>query len=1094
MGEKPTKDQGRPQRVRLNPEKVMPWTKRGEATVGSEEVAATSTSPGRGRGAAASPAAGEVVSLARPVSGRKQGERPAAAKGQGGRRPEGYSRSGSRLTSLDGGKAAKGKASRGAKGAHPGKGKKAKAKGKGIGGREVGRKPGAFTALGRAVKAAFAPLGRGLKAVGSPLGRGVGKAGAVVGKGGRALSEKMLEGAERVFGSPAETPERVLPRRERREALRQGLDIRELAQETALPARGGAAARGVVASRERLLELNWPFLVAFFGLGALLLFPPYFRGLFFAPEQEWALLGAAVVAVGCLWWLVGRKDYDFLSHPMDYLALALPAAYIASAIAGPAAPRLAVDGAVKVLLYSLVFWTASRLAITQPRRLFLINIAYLAVVGVAAAGFLTAVGVLHIKDGFVGGRIFSTMQYPNSLAAYLAAGSFLGFYLWGRAKERWRWAYTLGNYILLLIFVSTMSRGAFLVYPVAGLIFLIFAPGEKRWWWVSHLILVGAAALLGNWRLLGFIQAGHMGWAWGWLGIGAGAALIGELILIMARRILTGRLRMSPGRAGGVMAAILVVVLVAGTIGFVLTRPAAAPGGAGTGILPPQLVQRLESINLSDRNASERLYWAGEAINMIKERPWLGWGGGGWEAAYRARQSYLYSSTQVHNDWIQLGVETGAVGALVWLGLWVAFIVVSVQNWRRFRRQARAAAAGSSGAGVGVSEGAGATDRQFQQTALTVAALMIGGHALIDFDLSLGAISILLWWCWGMTQGGFRALGRPADQLEARRRQEPGYSWMVQHWPQFVPLAAAVAVAVVLPVMFLGGRSAAAQGEKALQANQVAGARQQLSRATKFNPFDPFYRLQLAQALIMSGDAGAADAQLARVQTLGRYDWGIQAAVAQLQWMTGKQEQAVKNLEAARDNWRWSTQPWEELSQAYLVSGLSLLLDAQNAENPPKPADKTVPEAKPKPELAKSLRDKAKGYLEKAQGVPVAIDKQMASLAPRARQLWETGSQPLLAPTLQMRTNAAVAGYYLTGDATKADQELVALQKQAESAKDTFSQSQILIWRAVAKNQAGDAKAATGLLDQAEKLTPGSKQQFEQFKAIKPLKPVPAKP
>lgn len=1151
MGEKPTKDQERARRVRLNPDKVMPWTKRGDASAAQEEVAAAGTGQRPGRGTVASRASGEVISLARPASGRKKAEREAAARGHGGRKPEGYSRSGSRLTSLDGGKVAKGKAkskaAQGSKATYRAKGKKARS------GRGAKGKVAAFTALGRAVKAALSPVGRAAKAVGSLLGRGLGRAGAALGKAGRALSERMLEGAERVFGSPAEAPERVLPRRERREAERRGLDVRELAKEAA-----GLGREAAASPREKLLELNWPFLVSFFGLGALLLFPPYFRGLFFPKEQEWALLGAAVVALGCLWWLVRRRDYDFLSHPMDYLALAVPVTYIASAFAGPASPRLAVDGVIKVVLYFLVFWTASRLAITQPRRLAFFNFAYLAVVGVAAAGFLTAVGVVHIKDGFVNGRIFSTMQYPNSLAAYLAAGSFLGFYLWGRTRERWRWVYALGNYLLLLVFVSTLSRGAFLVYPAAALIFLIFVPGEKRWWWVSHVILVGAAALLGNWRLLAFIQAGKMGWAWGWLGLGAGAALVGELLLLAAQRILSGRLKMAPGRAGGVVAAILVVVLIVGAVGFALTRPAqpvpaagpgapsgqaggqAAPGQTTSGgtaaspqpagakgilerFLPPQLAQRLESINIGERNASERLYWAGEAINMIKERPWLGWGGGGWEAAYRARQSYLYSSTQVHNDWIQLGVETGALGEAAWLGLWIAFLIVSLQNWRRYRREAKVAgvASATSPAGTagmasrpgpsGATGAAGASEGQFQQTALTVAALMIGGHALIDFDLSLGAISILLWWCWGMTRGAARAGRRTDSQLEAKRRQQPGYSWLGQYWPQLVPVALVVAIAVVLPVMFLGGQSAAAQGEKALQSNQVATAQQELSRATKYNPFDPLYRLQLAQVMIMSGDAAAADAQLARAEALGRYDWGIHAAIAQLEWMSDKREQAVKNLEAARDNWRWSTQPWEDLSEAYLVSGLSLTMDAQNAENPPKeeqkpapsPSDKTTkpnaevkpaPEAKPDAQLAKSLREQAKGYFEKAQGVPAAIEKQMASLSPRARQLWETGTQPLLAPTLRMRANAAVAGYYLTGDAIKADQELAALQKQAEQAKDAFSQSQILVWRAVLKEQAGDSKAATGLLDQAEKLAPGSKQQFDQIKTIKPLKPLPAKP
>ncbi|MDK2887533.1 MAG: hypothetical protein PWP72_411 [Thermoanaerobacter sp.] len=89
----------------------------------------------------------------------------------------------------------------------------------------------------------------------------------------------------------------------------------------------------------RPMELNaavaaarpWTYQVAFWGLAALLFFPPFFRGLFFPPEQEMALMGAAIIFWFTWLWKHGRRDYSFLTHPLDYFTLALPLVYVMAA-------------------------------------------------------------------------------------------------------------------------------------------------------------------------------------------------------------------------------------------------------------------------------------------------------------------------------------------------------------------------------------------------------------------------------------------------------------------------------------------------------------------------------------------------------------------------------------------------------------------------------------------------------------------------------------------------------------------------------------------------------------------------------------------
>ncbi|MGI6423707.1 MAG: O-antigen ligase family protein [Tepidanaerobacteraceae bacterium] len=58
-------------------------------------------------------------------------------------------------------------------------------------------------------------------------------------------------------------------------------------------------------------------------------------------------------------------------------------------------------------------------------------------------------------------------------------------------------------------------------------------------------------------------------------------------------------------------------------------------------------------------------------MKIIKEYPILGTGGGGWKAIYQAYQSYRYFTTEVHSFFLQLWVETGTVGLLALLALWI---------------------------------------------------------------------------------------------------------------------------------------------------------------------------------------------------------------------------------------------------------------------------------------------------------------------------------------------------------------------------------------------------------------------------------------
>ncbi|MCL6639362.1 MAG: hypothetical protein K6T80_06755, partial [Firmicutes bacterium] len=127
----------------------------------------------------------------------------------------------------------------------------------------------------------------------------------------------------------------------------------------------------------------------FWGLLMLLFLAPYFRGLFFAPDQEVALLIAGFLFLAASFWRWTRREHIFLQSPLDWAVLALPVAYLASSFQA-ANTGLAVDSVVETILYFLVFWLVSRLALNEMNAVTLMRVVWTTAAGVSLAGLATA--------------------------------------------------------------------------------------------------------------------------------------------------------------------------------------------------------------------------------------------------------------------------------------------------------------------------------------------------------------------------------------------------------------------------------------------------------------------------------------------------------------------------------------------------------------------------------------------------------------------------------------------------------------------------------------------------------------------------------
>jgi Flp pilus assembly protein TadD len=881
-------------------------------------------------------------------------------------------------------------------------------------------------------------------------------------------------------------------------------------------------------------ENPW-FLVAFVLLAGLLFFPPYFRGLFFPKEQLVAFI-AALWAFFAVWmYKSARRDLAFFRNPIDYFALAVVACYLI-AIFGAANYRLAVQGFVKMSLFFLVYWVAGELSKKEQWGKILTGVLYATGVGVALAGLGAALGVVEINDGFVSNRIFSTLQYPNSLAVYLLFMSFIGFYFWSAGNKWAQFLFAAGNYFILMTFLGTNSRGGLLVAVVMIPLFLIGLAKEHRIWVLFSLLFTGGGVLIGSWRFIPSIVAQNPTRAWLFLGLGLATVLVGHGILLLARQFLGDR------RTILALAGVIGVVLVAGAVYVAqrevtlnqITNPnafdtytdAAATatlqedgwnrvdvtrvghhslvgrtggygvkpgetvtytvefkspsgqwvpwltGSRGVGqfeqvddttwtitwtnedevnrgeyvyfrhlteanqdledafyfrnptaviegqtvtfwqkVLPRQFWERMQTIDTETVFSQERIFWSREALQLIKNRPLTGYGGGGWESVYRSNQAYNYSSTQVHNDWLQLGVETGTLGLLAWLGLWAAWLY----------------------SGFTVYKASSGRERTFVW-AIMAGVVTIGGHALIDFDLSLGAVSIALWFGFGVISGLVPVKAPVQESSLSHRAKERGVGRVRT---KYVPLG--IGILCLLFTLAAGslivGHNYGSQAIAAVRQGDGNRGLEYFNKASIYDPFQASYNIDAARLSLLKGDLEQAVRLGEKAVKQDRFNWQIHLNLAEIYWQQGDLERSVQAAERARNCAPLVQNVNNSVARVYALAGIRYLEEGNE--------------------------EAAWPVFEQVAAMPAQFTGYFEQLPEKVQKLWSPGRRLTVGPELAL--NVGIAEYFL-GNTRQAVEHLeLALNNEANRAET-------MVWLAVAKTKLGQMEEAQALMNQVPEL------------------------
>ncbi|MEW6540747.1 MAG: tetratricopeptide repeat protein [Bacillota bacterium] len=806
--------------------------------------------------------------------------------------------------------------------------------------------------------------------------------------------------------------------------------------------RAGTRTTTVPAAAAARTAQPFSFTFAFWGLMSILFVSPYLRGLFFPDEQHWALITAAVLFFFVWVGKVATHENRMFEHPLDYLMPALPALYLFSAFFA-VNTGAAVNEIARALLYFLAFWIAARVITSADDLHRVFHVLYLSAAGVALAGLATATGIIEIPDGFLGGRIYSTFQYPNALANYLMAVLFLGFYLWqrrvvesgsaglpaqagkkpaaGEGLPAWMrfdpypYYYALGNFLLLAVFFGTKSQGGFLVFGLLLPLFVFGLPADRRFPVVAHLLLTAAPALLAVNRFLAAVADGRLEFAWLWVLLGLVLTAAGQLGYSRLRRsFLQSRIETHGSRA------------VLGGFGLVL---------AGAGIVILTNWTKVQAL-LKWENFEHRLHYIFTAWEMVLARPLTGWGGGGWAEAYQAFLPYHYVTRQVHGHYLQVGVETGIPGMLLFAAVWGVFLWTA---YRLYQKNAKD------------------PGRRTLVWTVALACLAVGIHSALDFNFSLGALALVVWVLFGALAGLEREAGdRSRTVAEAARRKKRRLS---SYAPPNYSLLTAAGIAAGLLVCGVLALSVAAakvsQGVQLLQQGDGEAGLAAVQQAAAYNPFNAEYNYLLAQVHLSRGDHGSALAEIERAVAKSRYNPAYREFRAQILSMRGDYEAATAGAEEALTKAPLAISSYEALVRTYFTAGYG--------------------------EIQGDGPEAARKYFQAAVAVPARMDAVMAALSDTYKRLWSGPPLGVRGGAMQFPLGAA---HYFLGEFEAAAAALEA----AAATEDEKARGETLVWLAAVAAARGDTEREAALLAEAGELIPEASQMYAALRELPVLK------
>lgn len=457
--------------------------------------------------------------------------------------------------------------------------------------------------------------------------------------------------------------------------------------------------------------------VSIVGIIILVAISPLFRGLYFNYEA-YAFLGAlALLSAVYLFGKIMNNEAFHIDKRFAVLGILLAAASALSFIKA-VNPRENLESILQYAEYLVIFLILFDYFHDRKQRF--ISVLMLPVV---LTGFVCSVVGLMSLTGFfntweitvLGNRIGTTFQYANTASIYFAICFLFALTLSNAVKSVSLRALLAGmGSILILALFLTGSRGGYIVGMGAVLLLLAIQPSSHRAKGIFNFICMLAPVFV---ILKGFNMStgGHDNLASAkWLALSFMlAAVLSVLGNLLMKIILKNKsMTMPKGSPFVFIAAIAVVVVLAYIFrGRILL------------LLPPAISSRLMRFNLNDINVLYRLEFDKDAMKLLAGSWLFGLGGCGWKALYQSVQDYFYTAVFVHNNYLQVFVESGVLGFLSYVALVIAGVFNAVYSYLK------------------------AADKvmKIHAAGLLTGLLALAVHSAFDFDLSYISVALLLW-------------------------------------------------------------------------------------------------------------------------------------------------------------------------------------------------------------------------------------------------------------------------------------------------------------------------------------------------------------
>jgi O-antigen ligase len=545
-------------------------------------------------------------------------------------------------------------------------------------------------------------------------------------------------------------------------------------------------------------------------LSLIFFITPFQRGLYFDQDLYPTILITVIVF---LVFIINQFIRDeIVSYKKALFVLLLPLCYLVS-LPFAESPSGAWNSLLRWVFYSsffiLLIWTSA-----MPKIKKLLPLLFQLFGGVLSLSMIFHYyGWIHYRSAIVDGRFSGVFQYPNTFGMVMAL--FFFFSLINLLEENINSKKVVWNTSLAILyfisFLQSGSRGMMMFFPVVWLAGLLLLPIKKQIPFILYSMIMVLSSFSAYQSMVNEAAINEL--YPGLLMIIIVLAVTNLIHYFINRKLVNHTIPLLDKfslKKGSQFLIPTVIVLFAGLGLLDLVNH-----GLVYHQLPSGLQSRVGSISLSTPTAKERISFYKDAIKMSKSSPILGLGGGGWATTYREYQSTPYISTKVHDGYLEWMIETGWLGLLVFISVFIYYFYVLVRSYIK-------------------------EDNSLMKLAAILSLLTVFLHSAVDFNFSFGTVWLIVFW--------IVAIGFPATLFEKKQKQAKKIIDKEKNKNLVYRVILAVFSVLLITGLVQSFRFITAEQmfSKAKATNDLALKEQLLTQTVKRNPYNLNYMTNLS--------------------------------------------------------------------------------------------------------------------------------------------------------------------------------------------------------------------------------------------------------